>query len=163
MTGDRRLAAYDPAWPERFADEAPRIRAALSRVLAVEHVGSTAVPGLAAKPTIDIAAGVPSLELGRAAHERMRAIGYQYGGTHDRPQHVFRKGAEAPWDFLVHVVVHEGPMWRDYLRFRDHLRSHPEDAHRYEELKASLLVGRGGWYSGADKAPFIRPILGAPT
>jgi len=50
-------------------------------------------------------------------------------------------------------------MWRDYLRFRDHLRSHPLDAERYAALKAALLVGRGGWYSGRDKASFIAPIL----
>jgi GrpB-like predicted nucleotidyltransferase (UPF0157 family) len=156
---DRRLAAYDPAWPRRFEEEAPRIAAALAPVVAVEHVGSTAVPGLAAKPTIDVAVARTDIDLDTELHERMKALGYHYGGTHDRPQHVFRKGSVVPWEFLVHVVVFEGPMWQDYIRFRDHLRAYPDVADRYEALKASLLVGRCGWYSGADKAPFIGPIL----
>jgi len=50
-------------------------------------------------------------------------------------------------------------MWRDFLRFRDHLRSHPDDARRYEELEAALLVGRGGWYRGLDTQAFIRAIV----
>ena len=128
-------------------------------MIAIEHVGSTAVPGLAAKPTIDIAVGVATLELAPEAHERMAELGYHYGGTHDRPQHVFRNGSEVPWSVLVHVVRHDGRMWREFIRFRDHLRSHPGDARRYEALKASLLVGRRGWYRGVDKEPFIAPIL----
>jgi GrpB-like predicted nucleotidyltransferase (UPF0157 family) len=50
-------------------------------------------------------------------------------------------------------------MWRDYLRFRGHLRANPQDAARYADVKASLLVERGGWYSGRDKESFMRPIL----
>ena len=160
---DRSLAAYDPAWPRRFAGEAPRLVVALAPVLAIEHVGSTSVPGLAAKPTVDIAVGVPTLALDADAHARMEALGYRYGGTHDLPQHVFRKGAAVPWEVLVHVVEHGGGMWRNFLRFRDHLRSHPADARRYEELKAGLLAGRGGWYRGVDKQPFIASVLATAT
>jgi GrpB-like predicted nucleotidyltransferase (UPF0157 family) len=132
---------------------------ALDPVIAIEHVGSTAVPGLAAKPTIDVAVGVASLDVGSDAHQRMALLGYQYGGTHDLTQHVFRRGAQVPWEILVHVVEHDGRMWRDFLRFRDHLRAHPADARRYRDLKAALLVGRGGWYRGVDKEGFITPIL----
>jgi GrpB-like predicted nucleotidyltransferase (UPF0157 family) len=133
--------------------------AALRPVVAIEHVGSTSVPGLAAKPTVDIAVGVPSLDLDAGEHARMEALGYDYAGTHDLPQHVFRKGTALPWEVIVHVVEHDGGMWRDFLLFRDHLRSHPADARRYEELKVALLVGRGAWYSGIDKQPFIVAIL----
>jgi GrpB-like predicted nucleotidyltransferase (UPF0157 family) len=158
-TTDRALTPYDDRWPRLFEDEAPRLLLALAPVIAIEHVGSTAVPGLAAKPTIDIAVGVPSLELRAAAARRMEELGYQYGGTHDQPQHVFRRGRDVPWEVIVHVVEHEGPMWHHYLRFRDHLRSHRADANRYEALKAALLVGRGGWYRGLDKEAFIASIL----
>jgi GrpB-like predicted nucleotidyltransferase (UPF0157 family) len=89
----------------------------------------------------------------------MEKLGYHYGGDHGRPQHVFRKGEAVPWQFLVHVVECEGTMWRDYLRFRDHLRANPQDAARYTDLRASLLAEGGGWYSGEDKESFIRPIL----
>ena len=89
----------------------------------------------------------------------MEAIGYAYGGDHGRAQHVFRKGARMPWDVLVHVVVHGGPMWRDFLVFRDHLRADPSAARRYAELRAALLAERGQWYRGVDKTTFIEPIL----
>ncbi len=134
---------------------------ALDPVIAIEHVGSTAVPGLASKPTVDVAVGVASLDLGSEPYERMARLGYRYGGTHDLPQHVFRRGPQVPWEILVHVVEHDGRMWSDFLRLRDHLRTHPADARRYGELKAALLVGRGSWYRGVDKEGFIAPILSA--
>ena len=68
-------------------------------VIAIERVGSTAVPGLAAKPIIDVAVGVASLDLGSDAFERMARFRYAYGGTHDLSQHVFRRGAR---EILVH-------------------------------------------------------------
>lgn len=156
-----RLAAYDPRWPDLYEREVVGVIAALAPVVAAEHVGSTSVPGLAAKPTIDIAVGVESLSLPSVAWGRMEKLGYHYGGDHGRPQHVFRKGEAVPWQFLVHVVEYEGTMWCDFLRFRDHLRAHPQDADRYADLKASLLAELGDWYSGRDKESFIRPILEA--
>jgi GrpB-like predicted nucleotidyltransferase (UPF0157 family) len=125
----------------------------------MEHVGSTSVPGLAGKPTIDIAAGVASLQLQARAKDRMKALGYSYGGSLGLPQHVFRKGAGVPWQFIVHVVEHNGRMWRDYLRFRDHLRANPDEAEHYATFKQSLLSDRSDWYHGADKTPFIERIL----
>ncbi len=89
----------------------------------------------------------------------MERLGYDYGGDHGRPQHVFRKGTSVPWRFLVHVVEHGGPMWVDFLHFRDYLRANPAEADRYARLKASLLADCGGWYSGRDKEHFIRPVL----
>lgn len=68
-------------------------------VIAIERVGSTAVPGLAAKPIIDVAVGVAWLDLGSDAFERMARFRYAYGGTHDPSQHVFRRGAR---EILVH-------------------------------------------------------------
>jgi GrpB-like predicted nucleotidyltransferase (UPF0157 family) len=146
---DRELCPYDVAWPERFARESPRVAEALHTV-AIEHVGSTSVPGMPAKPTIDMAAGVRTLELPKDACARMEAPGYAYGSTHGLPQHIYRRGAGVPWDYLVHVVEHEGQMWRDFLHFREHLRSHPDDAATY---------ARNGWYRGLDKAWFIHRIL----
>jgi GrpB-like predicted nucleotidyltransferase (UPF0157 family) len=114
---------------------------------------------LAGKPTIDIAVGVETLALQHDDFGRMDLLGYSYGGKHGQPQHVFRKGESVPWEFLVHVVEHGGPMWRDFLRFRDYLRVNRHDARAYAALKVSLLIGRDEWYSGRDKAPFIEPIL----
>jgi GrpB-like predicted nucleotidyltransferase (UPF0157 family) len=156
---DARLAAYDPRWPDLYQQEVAGVITALAPAVAAEHVGSTSVPGLAGKPTIDIAVGVENLALPPVAWSRMKKLGYHYGGDHGYPQHVFRKGEAVPWQFLVHVVEYDRAMWRDYLRFRDHLRTHPQDAARYADLKAALLAERGGWYSGRNKAQFIRPIL----
>jgi GrpB-like predicted nucleotidyltransferase (UPF0157 family) len=155
------LSPYDPQAPRRFAAEAKLIAAQLPRARAIEHVGSTAVPDLAGKPTIDIAVGVQSPVLDPADFHRMETLGYAYGGDHGLPQHVFRKGAQVPWEFLVHVVEYDGEMWRNFLRFRDHLRSHPGDARAYAALKEGLLARRGSWYSGRDKETFIAPILTA--
>jgi len=155
------LASYDPTWARLYEAEVEPLTVALAPVTAVEHVGSTSVIGLAAKPTIDIAVAVPSLALPAGAVAAMERLGYHYGGDHGRPQHVFRKGERVPWQFLVHVVEHEGSMWRDFLDFRDYLRANPTEAARYERLKRSLLAARGEWYSGRDKEPFIRPIIDA--
>ncbi len=156
------LTGYDPRWPRLYEAEIARVTEALAPIVAAEHVGSTSVPGLAAKPTVDIAVGVVSLDLPDGARARMERLGYDYGDDHGQPQHVFRKGISVPWEFLVHVVEHGGPMWLDYIRFRDYLRANPDEAERYATLKASLLADRGGWYSGRDKEPFIRPVLDSP-
>lgn len=153
------LTVYDPRWPRLYEAEIARVTEALAPVVAAEHVGSTSVPGLAAKPTIDIAVGMASLDLPEGARASMERLDYHYGGDHGQPQHVFRKGISVPWQFLVHVVEHGGPMWLDFLRFRGYLRANPDEAERYTRLKASLLADRGGWYSGRDKERFIRPVL----
>jgi GrpB-like predicted nucleotidyltransferase (UPF0157 family) len=154
-----RLAVYDPRWPQLYELEVVDVANALAPVVATEHIGSTSVPHLAAKPTIDIAVGVRALTLPSTAWNQMEALGYHYGGDHGLPQHVFRKGESAPWRFLVHVVEYDGAMWREYLHFRDYLRADPAGAARYAELKESLLAEGGNWYAGRDKESFIRPIL----
>jgi GrpB-like predicted nucleotidyltransferase (UPF0157 family) len=92
------------------------VRDALGDVVAMEHVGSTSVPGLSGKPTIDVAAGVPTLTLDSTARQQMEGLGYFYGGDLGLRQHVFRKGIGVPWEFIVHVVEHDGQMWQDFLR-----------------------------------------------
>jgi len=156
-----RLAEHDPRWAERFDAEAEAIRLALGDVaVAVEHVGSTAVAGLAAKPTIDIVVGVTTLELPEEAVDRMAALGYEDARADSRPgERRFRKGETVPREVIVHVVEHRGEEWRSDLAFRDALRADPELAQAYEELKRRLLAERGTWYSGRDKESFVRRAL----
>jgi tRNA threonylcarbamoyladenosine biosynthesis protein TsaE len=159
---DARLAEHDPAWGELFSAEAERIAEALGELLVeIEHVGSTSVPGLAAKPTVDVAAGATTLDLPRDTVRRLADLGYEDAGADSRPrERRFRKGGSFPLQVILHVVEWGGPMWRDYIAFRDELRSEPTLARDYAELKRSLLVELGDWYRGEHKDAFIQSVLG---
>lgn len=159
--GEPRLTEHDPAWAERFAREATRIQDALGDlVVGIEHVGSTSVSGLAAKPTIDIAVGATTIELPAEAVARMEALGYEDAGDESRPwERRFRTGPAFPREAIVHVVEWAGPKWADFLRFRDQLRAHPALAHEYGQIKRHLLQERSDWYRGEDKREFIERVL----
>ena len=139
------ISAYDPTWPILFEEESVRIKKALgSFALAIEHVGSTAVPGLPSKPIIDLLVGVPSLQ---EAKERCmgpnKELGYIY-----KPEYVswlpgemfFRKGPPGPWTHHVHLTEPSHPRWEARLVFRDYLRAHPEAAQAYAKIKCSLAT-----------------------
>jgi GrpB-like predicted nucleotidyltransferase (UPF0157 family) len=130
---------YDPAWPQRFEAE----RLVLEDVLApwldgeLEHVGSTAVPGLAAKPVIDMIAPVRGLEESRAAIEPLGVVGYDY--REHRPEaHAFGKPAGAPWwkaTHGLHLTERGSDIWRERLAFRDALRADPALVAEYAAWK----------------------------
>jgi tRNA threonylcarbamoyladenosine biosynthesis protein TsaE len=157
------LADYDSGWAERFTAEAAQLEEAIGDlVVEIEHVGSTAVPGLAAKPTVDIAVGATTLDLPAQAVERMQALGYEDAADDSRPgERRFRKGAVFPRDVIVHVVEWGGPMWESYVRFRDALRADAVLGAEYETLKRDLLAERGEWYSGEDKQALVERALEA--
>jgi tRNA threonylcarbamoyladenosine biosynthesis protein TsaE len=154
------LVDHEPDWAERFASEAAVLREALGDlVLEIEHVGSTAVTGLAAKPTIDIAVGATTIDLPVQTVKQVEALGYRDAGDDNRPgERRFRKGDTFPREVIVHVVEWGGPKWRDYLRFRDALRADPALVQEYEELKRSLIAERGE-YRGVDKEELIKRVL----
>jgi GrpB-like predicted nucleotidyltransferase (UPF0157 family) len=154
------LAEYDSAWAERYAVEAALIAGAFGETARqIEHVGSTSVPGLAGKPTIDIAVGVDGLDVIPDHTERMASAGFVYELDEDRPwERRFVKGDGFPREVIVHVVDREGPQWRDLIHFRDALRGDPRLAAEYEELKRRLLE-RGRWYRGVDKKELIERVL----
>jgi GrpB-like predicted nucleotidyltransferase (UPF0157 family) len=134
-----RLVPYDPSWPARFEVE----RAALERAIApwlagaIEHVGSTAVPGLEAKPTIDIMAPVHDLVRARECFEPLAELGYA-NAPHRPFLHWFCK--PSPTVRTHHLVLIEPthPEWTARLAFRDRLRSDPDARRRYVELKRAL-------------------------
>ncbi|HUY79556.1 MAG TPA: GrpB family protein [Ktedonobacterales bacterium] len=132
------IAEYDPAWPQLFAREAERIRAALGdRVVALEHVGSTSVPGLAAKPRIDMLLIVPNSAGEPGYVPAMEAAGYT---LHIREpewyEHRVFNGPDT--DVNIHVFSPGCPEVTRMLRFRDWLRSHPADRQLYEQTKRRL-------------------------
>ena len=138
--GVNRLADYNPLWPLAFSEEAARIKAALGDLaLAIEHYGSTSVPGLRAKPIIDLQIGVADIRDGLRFIEPMASLGYDYAGDQGiLEHHIFGRGKART--FLAHVVVYEGQQWFHALRFRDRLRSEPDLRAAYEALKLDLAA-----------------------
>ena len=154
------VVPYDNAWPQLFEVEAGRLRTALGENLRViEHVGSTSVPGLMAKPIVDLAASVESLDdLDVAAVE---ALGYRYVPVFEEElpnRRYFTRGA-----YHLHVYEQEHDEFMDYVRFRDYLRTHPEDAQAYGALKLRLASEHEDdreAYQEA-KAPFVARLVAA--
>jgi GrpB-like predicted nucleotidyltransferase (UPF0157 family) len=143
--GPIRIRDYDPAWATMFEDEQRRVRRLLgSIVVTIEHMGSTAVPGLAAKPIIDLLVGVRDLAAARSSCiEPLQAAGYTYLPEYEswlRDELFFRKGMPGPWTHHVHVMEVSNPRWSDFLVFRDYLRAHPEIAEAYGNLKKALAL-----------------------
>jgi GrpB-like predicted nucleotidyltransferase (UPF0157 family) len=138
LTGKVRVVDYDPEWPRLYRREAERIRAVLGeRVVRLEHIGSTSVPGLAAKPIIDILLVVPDSADEPAYVPDLEAAGYVLVIREPgRFQHRAFKGPDT--DVNLHVYSPGVQEIERYLIFRDRLRASPEDRARYQRVKREL-------------------------
>ena len=138
MTDQIIVTPYDPAWPARFRIESQLIHIALADLApAIEHIGSTAVPGLAAKPVIDIQVSVPDVEREEAFRAPIEAEGF--GLRWIEPDHrYFRPPPPLPRLYQVHVCTIGSDWERRHLLFRDYLRTHPEVAAEYAQLKRAI-------------------------
>ncbi|MFC1642618.1 GNAT family N-acetyltransferase [Myxococcota bacterium] len=157
------LVPYDPSWPERFAMEAARVRAALGDTARrIEHVGSTAVPGLAAKDIIDIQVSVASFEPESAYRGPLEQLGFVHRSDGDLEHRFFVLDTLDGRCRLVHIHVCEtGSAWEArHLAFRDRLSRDADARGRYETLKRKLAPALecGNAYADA-KGPFIRELL----
>lgn len=133
------IVDYDPDWPCLFEERAKRIRAALRDVaLRIDHIGSTSVPGLAAKPIIDIQVSVASFDPLDPIRVPMEGLGYIFRA--DNLELTKRYFRESPGMRREHVHVRKAGSWGQQfaLLFRDYMRTHPKDAARYAELKRTL-------------------------
>lgn len=133
-----RLVPYDPDWPSFFEQESLRIKNALQdRALDIQHFGSTSVPGLMAKPIIDILIGLEDFNNINEIRKRMNSIGYEWcRGVKIPGDYTF--GFGDPREFFAHIVRIDSPNWSQNLLFRDRLRSNPDLARSYAELKQNL-------------------------
>ena len=133
------IVESDPSWPAAFEAEAARIRNALGAMaLRIDHHGSTAVPGLRAKPVIDIQVSVAALQPMATYLDALTAIGYTHVPHEDDAVcPFFYRPDRWPHSHHIHVVEHGGLEERRTLAFRDYLRDHREAAHDYERLKQS--------------------------
>ena len=136
------VVPYDPGWPAAFEAEAIRLRTALGALaLRIDHNGSTSIPGLGAKPIIDIQVSVATLQPIAAYGERLQAIGYVHvPHPDDSFCPFFHRPSRWPHTHHVHLVQAGGAEERRTLAFRDYLREHPDAAREYEQLKRDLAM-----------------------
>ena len=158
------IVDYDPSWPGRFEEEATELRRALAAWLVgpIEHIGSTAISGLAAKPVIDIMAGVETLDASRPAIAVMADLGYCYAPYRPDSEHWFCKPSPALRTHHLHLIPFESRRWNEAIAFRDYLRVHSQIATEYEGLKRRLAqkyrFDREAYTEA--KGPFIARITG---
>src|SRR4030095_2499825 len=154
---------YDPLWPSKFQTE----RVVLERVLApwlagpIEHVGSTAIPDMPAKPGIDVMVAVNALEASQAAIDELRKVGYVYFPYRSDIMHWFCKPSPAFRTHHLHLVPFGSERWVDCLAFRDRLRRDQPHASEYATLKKKLATEfkfNREAYTEA-KTPFLQRVL----
>jgi GrpB-like predicted nucleotidyltransferase (UPF0157 family) len=157
------IADYDPAWPDAFMRERRVLESLIGSWImgGCEHVGSTAVPGLAAKPVVDVMVGVATLDASRPAISVLSDHGYQYSPYRPDVMHWFCKPSFSFRTHHVHLVPFGSDLWEDRLLFRDHLRMHGPVAEEYAKLKRDLAAqyrdDREAYTDG--KGDFVQRIL----
>jgi GrpB-like predicted nucleotidyltransferase (UPF0157 family) len=161
------LSPYDPQWAVLFEQERVRLEAALGAWLVgpVEHIGSTSVPGLAAKPIIDMMAPVRSLSQAAAAIEVVTTLGYRNGVHRPEEAHYFFKPETDNWwerTHQLHLTEPTSLLWRRRVAFRDALRRRADYRSRYEQLKRDLARTHGTdlMAYARDKDDFVNEVLG---
>lgn len=162
MSYEIRIVFYDPAWPARFTALARDLRGALGgTALRIDHIGSTSVPDLAAKPIVDLQISVVAFEPFDAIRVPLERLGYVWRANNgDRAKRYFR---EPPGTPRTHIHVRRAGSWSEQfaLLFRDYLRAHPQVAERYAAHKRALAeqfrTDRHG-YTDA-KVPFIWSVM----
>ena len=139
-TGQVSLLSAHEAWAEQYQLEKARILEAIgAHILDIQHVGSTSIAGVPAKPILDILVGVEDFEGAAVCIARMEDIGYRYRGENGIPRrHYFVKGD--PRTHHVHMVERDGNDWRITVLFRDFLKSHPDVANEYAEAKKRFAL-----------------------
>lgn len=156
-----RLVEYTPEWKRIFELEKTALQATLgSMILGIQHVGSTSIPGMVAKPIVDIAIAVDDFEEARACIPLIERLGYEYRAELGIPhRHYFTKGN--PRLFHIHMNEIESREWQDQLLFRDYMRRNRKLAEEYADLKRQLASQyphkRGAYLDG--KADFIKRVI----
>jgi len=160
------IVEHDPRWPENYEDERTRILSVIGhKIVAIEHIGSTAVPGLGAKPIIDIMVAVHRISDSQECIEPLQDLGYKYHYYPEFPDRcVFVDGSMGVGPHHLHMTELMSDFWTEKLLFRDYLRTHPEIAEEYYRLKKEWAARYGAdrdkyeAYTEA-KTPFIQSVL----
>ena len=157
-----KLCPYDPSWKDEFEKEKNILKQVLGDyALDIQHVGSTAIPGLSAKPIIDIAVAVESLDVLHKLIPILEEAGYGVKDSiADKGEVLASKGGEAYNTHFVHVEVKDGVYWNNHILFRDYLIQHPEYIKKYEDMKQNVFnkfKDRKAYT--AHKSSFIQEVL----
>ena len=163
LVRDMSVVEYDPSWPKLCEVEIAGLRAALGdEIVRAHHIGSTSVPGLAAKPVIDMLLVVGDVDEADGKNDEMAALGYEAKGEFGIPgRRYFTKGRNDARTFHLHAYGVGHPAVKQHLDFRDYLIAHPDEATVYGELKKELA----GRYRDdiqeymAGKDPWIKEVL----
>ena len=156
---------YNPSFPALFACEKMRILKAISESLMIEHVGSTAVPGLGGKGIVDIAIAVNISDF-PAISSKLQSLGYEFQESGSVPERWFfivdlPDQEESIRRYHVHLTSFESIEWNGLIAFREYLKSHPETAEEYARLKKAAVEQADG--DGAEyrrlKNPFFQEVL----
>jgi GrpB-like predicted nucleotidyltransferase (UPF0157 family) len=157
---------YEVSWPQLYEAEKALVLGQIGEhLLAIEHIGSTAVPGLSAKPIIDMLLGVETLEQADACLDPLEQLGYEYlpeRTAFTKARRFLRKyPLGGPVGYHLHLLQPSNPYWTVLLAFRNYLRHHPATAQRYSVLKQQLAeqfpTDRLAYLHG--KADFIHAVL----
>ncbi|WP_393959966.1 GrpB family protein [Priestia megaterium] len=134
-----KLEPYDYNWLILFDKERELLSSQLKGlIIKIEHVGSTSIEGLFAKPIIDIAIGVSSLDKVIKIREKVKEIGYLEVPVSIDGKHVFAKNKENKITHFLHIMIYNQDLWKDQISFRDYLRSFPDAKMEYVKLKEEL-------------------------
>ena len=138
--GTVKLVKYNPKWEQGFRREAKKIKKVFDKnVFDIQHVGSTAIPGILAKPIIDMVLIVPSLQKAKHYVKKLQAIDYELAKNDARKERLFfTKGSEQKRTYYLHVGEIGSDYAEDMILFRDYLRSHKDTAREYSKLKKQL-------------------------
>jgi GrpB-like predicted nucleotidyltransferase (UPF0157 family) len=156
----------DPEWPDSFRSQATILAPLMNDLLTrpLEHIGSTSIPGMPAKPIIDMLAVIDDYESFGPVMAELEKVGWIHApepGDEERRKWSLCFPTVELRSHHLHVVEHASTGWRDWLLFRDYLRGHPDEAERYSTLKRDLASAdandRDRYRSG--KAPLIRELL----
>ncbi len=160
--GTVRVVRHNSAWNRLYRAEAKRLRHSLGPLArGIEHIGSTSVPGLMAKPILDIAVGIRRFDELPKVQRLLERLAYSRPRKGDRSNVTFVKGAERSRTHYLHVVRYDGRTWKRDIQFRDWLRTHTRDRERYAALKKRLATRYASdrkRYT-AQKDDFIKSIL----
>ncbi|MGK7916754.1 MAG: GrpB family protein [Prochloraceae cyanobacterium] len=144
-TGKLKFVPHNPEWKRLFEEEKELLQTAIAKdVLDIQHIGSTSIPGIIAKPILDIAVAVANFEAAAVCIKPIENLGYIYMGEYGLPgRHYFIKG---DWIRIhnIHMWEIHSQDWKRHILFRDYLIQHPEIAKEYTELKLKLLEEHKG-------------------